>query len=44
MAVLAFFPSALWSQLAPVWKPSLYRDLSQETTTSNKYHEKTSFN
>lgn len=44
MAVLAFSPSALWFQLMPVWKPSLYWDLSQETSTSNKYHDKTSFN
>lgn len=44
MAALAFSLSALWSQLAPMWKPCLYWDPSQETRTSNKYHDKTSFN
>lgn len=44
MAVLAFSPSALWSQLVSVWKPHLFWDPSQKTSTSNKYCDKTSFN
>lgn len=44
MAALAFSPSALWSQLTPVWKPRPYWDPSQETSTSNKYCDKTRFN
>lgn len=34
-AASAFSPSALWSQLVPVWKPELFQDPSQETSTSN---------
>lgn len=40
MAASAFSPSALWSQLGPMWKPYP----SQETSTSNKFCDKSSFN